>query len=502
MSTLSNIVARIRLRDAKEIIRKFPRQQNGLIVAVVLLIIMTGILSLPTIKPLRTVEINSKNRGELLLKSDMPIAQNVLVPAGKLAYFVLWVQEGHGSDKIKTSDYKAMGLEVRSQNGQVIRTSAEPKFIKKNDEPALLFGFDHIVVDESERYTFVTKQASNIIVQQPIPDNIKEGETIVAAFQLGEKRNWLTLLIDKVYKESLVGKDVSSYLHRGIQILHGENPYACVLENDSCVGYPAHLPGMYLVAAGFVKMGVDQLDEWTHVWRPIVFAAWFGVGLILFVYIFRRGQPALAVAAFGFWLFNRWSIDVLRIAHTDFIGVFFLLLSVVLAGFAPFLAAFLLGVSLAVKQLAVLIVPIFLINAWRQKKFKAVKLGVLTGLILLAPLVTSLPFLINNPKATVRGWINVVERPSQVVHGFAPSLDTWLDVTQGKSLLMLFLIGAVYVAAYRKEVNLTNGTLIVMAITMAFTSVLYNQYFVWLIPFIPLAIANMRNSERNDKQEK
>jgi hypothetical protein len=72
---------------------------------------------------------------------------------------------------------------------------------------------------------------------------------------------------------------------------------------------------------------------------------------------------------------------------------------------------------------------------------------------------------------------------------------------------MLFLIGVVYVAAYRKEVNLTNGTLIVMAITMAFTSVLYNQYFVWLIPFIPLAIANFRKRsvslyETNDNPEK
>ena len=487
------------MHGVKEQIWALIKKHQGLVIAVILLVMMALVLLLPTIKPLRTVEIRPENEGPFL-GPEAPLVNDVFVPAGKLSYFIVWIDEGRGANSLGISDYETVKLEVGHQDGRVIRTADRPALIKRDDKSALLFKFDKIESNGEQRYVFILRQEGSGVVraQQPLKDYIKKDEVASVAFQLGERKNWLTLLIDKVYGESLIGQDISFYLHRGRQIAAGENPYSCVLEEESCVGYPAHLPGMYLFTAGFVAMGFDELDEWAKVWRPIMLMAWFSVGVVLLVYIFRHGQPVLAVAAFGFWLFNRWSLDVLRIAHIDFIGVLFLVLAVVLAGRLPLLAAVLFGASLAVKQVAVLVAPIFLLAVWRQKKSSVLQLAVLTGLMLLVPAVTSLPFLLDNPNATVQGWLNVVERPAQSVRGFAPSFDEWLDVTHvGKLLVMLLLVGVVYVAAWRKEVGLIEGVLIVMAIIMAFTPVLYNQYFVWLIPFIPLAVAGLRRRGRS-----
>ena len=59
---------------------------------------------------------------------------------------------------------------------------------------------------------------------------------------------------------------------------------------------------------------------------------------------------------------------------------------------------------------------------------------------------------------------------------------------------MVYLIGIVYLAAYQKTINLAGGTLMIFVIMLSFTQVLYNQYIVWMLPFIPLAIAYHKNN--------
>lgn len=474
------------------IAKDFFRQKRGeLVLAAVLLAAMLVVLLQPTIKPTRAIEVKPGNEG-IKFQTDTVIAENVRVPKSKWAYFILWIKDHEEERKITSSDYKEIKLEIKDQEGKIVRTSTKPSFIKKEDHPALLFGFNPITTDGQSRYSFVLNKAESIILEQPLAAHIKTSETSLAAFEFAEKKNWITLLVEKAYGESLDGEDISSYIRRGEQIVKGENPYSCTKNYAACEGYPAHLPGMYWVAAGFVKMGINELGEWAKVWRPIVFGTWFLIGLILLVYIMRKQQPALAVASFGFWLFNRWSVDVLRIAHTDFLGTLFLLLSVLLINRAPYFAALMLGVSLSIKQLAILVVPLFLIYLFRTQKMKLPKLFIILILIVLPPLAVTLPFLIDDPVSTMTGVMNVAERSAQTVHGFAPSLDTWFDMTNGKWAIMLFLAAAVYIAAWRKETNLAQGTFLVLAIMIAFTSTLYNQYLVWLLAFLPVVVANYR----------
>jgi hypothetical protein len=487
-------------KTIKDLVLRLRGHQGNLIAGVLLLIMLLILLS-PTFKSRRSVEVLSKSE-PFVLVPKVPVANKVLVPVGKIDYFFVWVDEGVAENKLKPVDFESVELAVIAPDGRNLLKVTKPKLIKREDNAALQFSFPTISVDDAEIYSLVLEQTGNGKIKVRIPNNdqIKSGETIAIALQLAERKNWLTSMLDKIYSENIAKDDISMYLHRGLQIVQGKNPYSCAIETtEACMGYPAHLPGMYLVAAGFAKFGVDDLVRWAQVWRPIMILTWLSIGAILAIYSYRKGRPILAVAILGFWLFNRWSVNVAQIAHTDFLGVLFLLLAIILVNRMPALAALFLGISISVKQLAILIVPIFIVYLWRHKKVKFSKLFLHLVLVFIVPALITLPFFINDPSAVTKALLNVTERSAQSVHGFAPSMDQLLDVTNNsKSFLMLFIVGAVYVAGWRKEVNLVAGTLLIMAIVMGFTSVLYNQYFVWLLPFIALVVVDFSVRDKFD----
>ena len=189
---------------------------------------------------------------------------------------------------------------------------------------------------------------------------------------------------------------------------------------------------------------------------------------------------------------------MLRVSHTDFVGVLLLVVAAVLTKRWPLIAATLLGASLAVKPVAVLLVPLFLIVVWQQqpgwKRF-----ALMVGLLLLIPFLTTLPFLLTDFSATVQGILTPATRAAQSHYAGAPSFDQWLDVVgPSKSALLLLLVGMVYLGTWRRRVDFISGSLLVMTIVIAFTHVLFHQYVIWLIPFIPLALLEFlgRTEER------
>ena len=448
----------------------------------VLLAGLFGLLMLPTMKSLKQVERDPNSKG-FEAEANQTVARNLKMPRKEINYVIVWSLEEVENAHILLSP--SVGYEGET------RTAEHPSYIMREGRSALAFYFPTLHVSEDSRYDIILQkeEGSRIKLEYPLNAQIKTGEQVSAAFQLAQRKNWITSLIDKVYAENLIGNDISMYLHRGQQIASGTNPYSCVLEKGACIGYPAHTPGMYLLASGFVLFGVHDLDSWAAAWRPVAIMSWLAVGIVLLVHFIRRGQVALAVAVFGFWLFNRWSLDVLRIAHTDFLGVFFLLTAILLAEKRPKTAALVLGVSLAIKQIAILIVPLFLIVLWRSSAHKLSKIAVLFGLILLVPMLTLAPFLLDNAPATMTGLLNPVERNAQQVHGFAGSFAQSLDITNtSKIFLLLYLVGIVYIAAYQRTISLAGGTLMIFIIMISFTHVLYNQYIVWMLPFITLAL--------------
>ena len=476
-------------------------RHQSIIIAVVLSLILLGVVLLPTVKTVRTVEVHPA-KTPVTLSSEQPLTSTVLVPAGEMHHFFVWVKDRADGKRFPTSAHRTVETTIQSFDGEVIATAKDPSLVKRADKLALQFNFEGLVTAEDAQYLFTLRQVGEepISFIAPLTDHFEPGEVSPVAFQLGVARNWLTLLKDFVQEESLIGKDISFYHHRGEQIIEGTNPYSCILdEGETCVGYPAHFPGMYLFAAGAISIGVDGLEEWGMFWRPIMFASWLAVGIVLLVQIYRWGQPALAIAALGFWLFNRWSLNVLRVSHTDFLGVLLVLSATLLIGRAPLIAALLFGASLAVKQVAIVLVPLFLIVLWRSGALGYRKFALATFLLLLIPVATALPFLIDDPQATLHGWFTAATRPAQTLYAGVPSFDHWLDVTHaGKSLPLIVLLGMVYVAAWRRKVDMIGGALMIMAVVVGFTHVLFHQYFVWFLAFIPLAVAAARRKLISD----
>jgi len=53
---------------------------------------------------------------------------------------------------------------------------------------------------------------------------------------------------------------------------------------------------------------------------------------------------------------------------------------------------------------------------------------------------------------------------------------------------MFIMLGLVYLLAWRKNLMPVTAALLVMADFVAFNSVLFQGYFSWVMPFIPLAV--------------
>jgi uncharacterized membrane protein len=194
----------------------------------------------------------------------------------------------------------------------------------------------------------------------------------------------------------------------GRRILEDQNPYSRVLAGDLVHNdkYPTYLPGFYVLSALVQKVGLRDFPEWMAFWRVAFAGFHWGVGMVLFLLFYRRGYPVVGLVVSAFWLFNRFTILVLRIGHLEPMAVFFLVLSLALLRRWPLAGCVLLSVSLALKQVAVFLVPVYLVWAWqrneglptlRRCRDEFVAAVAILGL----PLLLSIPFLLVDSKGYV-----------------------------------------------------------------------------------------------------
>ncbi|MBX7244545.1 MAG: hypothetical protein K1X53_03545 [Candidatus Sumerlaeaceae bacterium] len=296
-------------------------------------------------------------------------------------------------------------------------------------------------------------------------------------------------------------EDIRYIFQEGQGILRGENPYARITAGNMERNhkYATYLPGIYLLAAGFEAMGLGDFDRWLLVWRGVSVVFWAGIGVLVFALVYGpRGRLATALLASGLWLFNRWSLHVLVIAHTDFVALFFFVLCVMLLERWPRWAWLALGVSLSIKHIAILAVPVLLVAQWQgtppERRRGAMAWAV--GAMAAVPLVVSLPYLIAAPYAFVKTMLFSFTRDA-MVHYHLLSVDVALDWEDHLSRIpMLLAVGTATWLVARRQVGLVAGVFLVMAGFVWFNSVFFLQYIVWAIPFALV----MALTEREEKK--
>ncbi|MBD2472394.1 hypothetical protein [Nostoc sp. FACHB-145] len=298
--------------------------------------------------------------------------------------------------------------------------------------------------------------------------------------------------------DALKGEDIYFIWLEGKRIIAGENPYARVLLSDMRVNdkYATYFPLVYLFSALIQKLGFGNFRDFIYLWRPISFAFHIGIVALILRYFQMRGLWLLGFAASAIILLGRWSIYIINVHHLEFAAIFFLLLSLVLLREKTKVSLLMFGISLAIKQIAIFLLPLYLIYLWKNSsgdnRFKELFAGFL--MIFSIPLLLSLPFIIWNAEGFFKSLLFSATRLENSHIKAAPSIDVIYSKTQPwivgirAKLLMLFLMGTVYFSFLKEKVGMFVSSTVTMMIFLYFNSVLYLQYFLWPLCILPFAL--------------
>jgi hypothetical protein len=285
-----------------------------------------------------------------------------------------------------------------------------------------------------------------------------------------------------------VGSDTYYSWVEGRRILDGRNPYERILhgnmeENNK---YATYFPLFYEASALVQNLGIRQYQAWIDFWRYIFLGCNIAIGLALCSMLFSLRAWALALLAMPFWYFNRWTLSASATVALDFIPIFLMILSLGLFEKYRNTALLLFGFSLAIKQIAVFLAPLFLV--WEYQRTRSLKQTIMAGLWIVAiPLLSSFPFLLWNAEGFFKSIAFSATRIA-MNHFGAESIDSILNLSGLLARIpFLIMLCGVYFIASQKIVGRFGSAMLVMATFIAFNSILFQHYPAWLMPLLPLA---------------
>ncbi len=295
-----------------------------------------------------------------------------------------------------------------------------------------------------------------------------------------------------------------SYLE-GRRLLHGNNPYGRILHGDMVNNdkYATYFPVFYELSFLTQKLGLVAFEPWFALWMVVFIVFELAIAVLLFWALLRCGLPWGGLFAAGFWLFNRWTLQVLQIGHLDFLPIFFLLLSLELLPRKKWLALFFFSLSLGLKQIAIFLAPLYLIWLWQATEGQRVRdLLIGMGVIASVPLVSSIPFLAWDARAFVLSILFSTTRSAFDTSQFPAAVGAFAG---GNALVsriaMLALMLILFAFAWRMRGVHYAFAFLVMLVFVSFNPVLFVQYILWLIPLALLLLSDLRGRVPNPDSE-
>jgi hypothetical protein len=452
-------------------------------------IFFVGIFCLPLRFPNVIVKNNSDAGQYVLLDSDHPITENV-IPTKNLFSDLSFQTDNRF--KIKP-DTKLKLTISNTSNATVREVSKNFSAIQDPSDHSLNFPFSPIWGSANEKYTITLSVLTGDVKESArIRKPTNASDNTLVAYTTQSIQPMAGILYGYLLNTKTEGEDIYYYWQRGGTIAHGNNPYTCALDN-SCNDHknPGHFPLFYIFSAISQKMGLSQYSDWIAFWRIVFFGAYLGTALLIFLHLQKRNQQILGIFGAFFWLFNRWSLYVLRVAHVDFLAIFFLVLSVILLKKYRWGSTIIFGLSLAIKQVAIFMAPLYLIHFYLEEKNKRWRKLIISAVAIgIIPALSLMYFILNNPSAVIKGLLFSVTRNSEADFG-APPLSHLLQAHGILSVVWLAIpILLVYVIFWQKKISFSTASLGIFLVFIAFNTVLFNQYLVWFVPFVPLAMAD------------
>ena len=302
--------------------------------------------------------------------------------------------------------------------------------------------------------------------------------------------------------DDMVGQDIYYSFVEGQRLQEGQNPYSRILTGDMLQNhkYATYFPVFYELSSISEALGLRVFRDWMAFWRIVFMFFELATALLLQVAFARRRLEWVGVLAVGFWLFNRWSLLVVQTENMDFIPIFFLLLSLELFPRRKGLSLFAFGVSLGFKQIAIFLLPLYLIWIYRSSAREWVK-SMASGLVLVGsvPFVAALPFLFWDAKGFVKSVLFSVTRVSDSLLS-TKAIDSLLGWTgpMARIVMFAFLLLA-YLVVWRGHGEKYVACLIVMLVFIAFNTSLFGQYQLWSFALAPLVFCDLYELARRSR---
>lgn len=367
-----------------------------------------------------------------------------------------------------------------------------PQFIPWALWFAILSGQTFIFLFMREKKAWIAYLKQNTVALLALVLILGAGFTIHSRLRLQEET--IAYSQEDEVSKKIEEQDIYLVYKEGLNLAQGENPYtraAEIAENRWNSELPTYLPIIYYGSWLTHKLGFTDIFPWLGVWRRVFLFCNIAIAYLLFTTSHHR-YKATVLGAFAalFWLFNRWTLHVTTIYHFNFIPIFFFVLSLSLLPKRKTASYLFFGLSLGLKHNAIFLTPIYLIWAWQDNKEKPIQSIFTAGLTIASiPLLVSLPFLILSPIGFFKSLLISLTRYPETHLGVL-SLDAlmgWIGIPAKLPMVGMLLL--TYWIAWRGKLKSFTAGLLIMLIFVDFHSVLFRHYMVWVIPLLPLSVA-------------
>ncbi|MDT8306141.1 MAG: hypothetical protein RRC07_09410, partial [Anaerolineae bacterium] len=296
------------------------------------------------------------------------------------------------------------------------------------------------------------------------------------------------LLHSRAWEYDSEGYDIYYAWVEGQRLLAGQNPFARILQGNMLENnkYATYFPLFYLLAAATEWLGLRDYEVWIGFWQPVFLLFHLASGAWLAVLFARQRRFLLGLIVLALWLLSNWALELTYVINFDAIPIFFLVVSLTLLPRRPLLALFSFSLSLALKQIAIFLVPLYLIWLWQEGDGGRPK-RVLWGATAIAslPVLVSLPFLLWNAEGFVRSILFSATRYAGLGLNVALALGSGGFLSR---LPLVALVGAVYLMAWCRQMGRFTAAMLTMLGFISLNPVLFPQYVPWFLALLLLAL--------------
>ncbi|MBE0699089.1 MAG: hypothetical protein IH586_19390, partial [Anaerolineaceae bacterium] len=232
-----------------------------------------------------------------------------------------------------------------------------------------------------------------------------------------------------------------------------------------------------------------QYENWLALWRIPFLLSNLGIGGLIFWVFYARGFSLIGIFFTLFWFFNRWTLFIAQVSGLDFLPIFLLLLSLLLLPRKRWLALLLFSLSLALKQIAIFLIPLYLIEAAQYGEKGWLRRVFTTGLAIASvPALTSIPFLVWDAKGFIYSILFSATRSQFQFLQPANSLDMYLNLDGLFARVpMLFLMIVSCWIMLKNKVGIFLASMLTMLTFVDFNPTFFSQYMPWFLMLLPFS---------------